>query len=143
MREIKENIIDTLLIGSKKITFDEDMPMQIKEILYFSQPQKNILYGPILLSKTNFIFFEINGWNTSISVTDDQKRQSFKDAQEAYNELNALKIYERYVLNLMRGKKIDFYPNVFQLFAGKLSKIYLIEKNKKESVMQNLSLIHS
>ena len=37
----------------------------------------------------------------------------------------------------MRGKKIDFYPNVFQLFAGKLSKIYLIEKNKKESVMQN------
>ena len=137
LREIKENIIDTLPIGSKKITFDEDMPMQIKEILYFTQPQKNILYGPILLSKTNFMFFEINGWNTLVSVTDDQKRQSFNDAQEAYNELNALKIYERYVLNLMRGKKIDFYPNVFQLFAGKLSKIYLIEKNKKESVMQN------
>ena len=66
------------------------------------------------------MFFEINGWNTAVAVTNEQKKQAIIDAQKSYNELNALKIYEQYVSSLMRGKKLDFDPNIFQLFSQNL-----------------------
>ena len=134
---IKHKIEESPSINYKQITFNDKMPMSVKEILFFSEPRKNILYGPISINKMNFMFFEVEGWNTIVSVTSEQKRQSFADAQKTYNELNALKIYEQYVSNLMRGKKINFDPNIFQLFSNKVSEIYLIEKDRKESAIQN------
>ena len=134
---IQSSLSDSTLINSRKITFNEKMPTKIKEILFFSEPQKNVLYGPISINKMHSMFFEINGWNTAVAVTNEQKKQAIIDAQKSYNELNALKIYEQYVSSLMRGKKLDFDPNIFQLFSNKVSEIYLIEKDKKESAMQN------
>ena len=134
---IKHKIENSLFINYKQITLNDKMPMSVKEILFFTEPRKNFLYGPIPINKMNFMFFEIEGWNTIVSITSEQKRQSFADAQKTYNELNALKIYEQYVSNLMRGKKINFDSNIFPLFSNKVSEIYLIEKDRKESAIQN------
>ena len=134
---IPSSIGDSPSINFRKITFNEEMPLKVKEILYFSEPQDNVLYGPVSINKKGSMFFEIEGWNTAVSVTDEQKKQSIIDAQKSYNELNALKIYEQYVSSLMRGKQLDFDPKTFQLFSDRVSEIYLIEKDKKESVMQN------
>ena len=113
------------------------MLLKVKEILFFSEPQDNVLYGPISINKKSSMFFKIEGWNTAVSVTDEQKKQSIVDAQKSYNELNALKIYEKYVSSLMLGKQLDFDPKIFQLFSNRVSEIYLIERDKKESAMQN------
>ena len=137
LNTVKDNMGDLPSINFKKITFSENMPMAVKEILYFSEPKKNLLYGPIPINKKNFMFFEVIGWNTSVSVTDEQKKQAIVDAKKSYNELNALRIYENFVSNLMRGKKLEFNPVSFQLFSNKVSKIYLIEKDKKETAIQN------
>tara|TARA_B100000579_G_scaffold360147_1_gene317273 strand:- start:199 stop:885 length:687 start_codon:yes stop_codon:yes gene_type:complete len=37
----------------------------------------------------------------------------------------------------MKGKSIKYDPEIFKQFSKKLSKIYLIEKSKKENVIQN------
>ena len=137
LNTIKDNIDDSPSINFKKIAFSEKMPMAVKEILYFSEPKKNLLYGPISINKTNFMFFEVIGWKTSVSVTDEQKKQAIVDAKRSYDELNALRMYEKFVSNLMRGKKLEFNPKSFQLFSRKVSKIYLIEKDKKETAIQN------
>ena len=137
LTSIKHKIENAPSINNKQITFNDKMPTVVKEILFFSEPSKNFLYGPISINKINFMFFEIESWNTIVSVTSEQIRQSFTDAEKTYNEVNALKIYEQYVSNLMRGKKINFDPNIFQLFSNKVSEIYLIEKDRKESAIQN------
>ena len=65
------------------------MPLEVKEILFFSEPKDNVLYGPISINKKSYMFFKIEGWNTAVSVTDEQKKQSIIDAQKLYNELNS------------------------------------------------------
>lgn len=124
-------------LTSKSITINDDMPIELKEILYFSNPNKEILYGPISLTKNKFMFFEVNSWNTTVSVTSEQKEQAFMDAEKIYKELQALKTYEQYVSKLMKGKSIYFKQAVFSAFSNQLSKIYLIEKEKKEDAIQN------
>ena len=38
---------------------------------------------------------------------------------------------------LLKGKTIEYDPEVFPIFSKKLSNIYLIEKKKKEAVIEN------
>ena len=123
--------------SSKLITFNDEMPDEVKNILFFSKPAKNFLYGPISLSKAKHMFFEVSSWNTLVSVTDEQKKQAYIDAEKTYIESAALKIYKKYVSALMRKKELVFDPEIFQVFSDKISDVYLIEKEKKESVIQN------
>jgi len=113
------------------------MPDEVKNILFFSKPAKNFLYGPVSLSKEKYMFFEVSSWNTLVSVTDEQKKQAYLDAEKTYRESTALKIYKKYVSVLMSQKELVFDPEVFRVFSDRISKIYLIEKEKKESVIQN------
>ena len=83
------------------------------------------------------MFFEVSSWNMLVSVTDEQKKQAYIDAEKTYRESAALKIYKKYVSDLMSQKELVFDPQVFQVFSDKISNVYLIEKEKKESVIQN------
>ena len=137
LTKIKDNLSDLSETSTRLITFNDEMPDEVKSILFFSKPAKNFLYGPISLSKAKHMFFEVNSWNTLVSVTDEQKKQAYVDAEKTYRESSALKIYKKYVSALMSQKELVFDPKVFQDFSDKISNIYLIEKEKKESVIQN------
>ena len=72
LTSIKHKIENAPSINNKQITFNDKMPTVVKEILFFSEPSKNFLYGPISINKINFMFFEIESWNTIVSVTSVQ-----------------------------------------------------------------------
>ena len=134
---IQDRIPDLPAVSTKLITLNDEMPDEVKNILFFLKPAKNFLYGPIALSKTKHMFFEVSSWNTLVFVTDEQKKQAYIDAEKTYRESTALKIYKKYVSALMSQKELVFDPEVFQVFSDKISNVYLIEKEKKESVIQN------
>ena len=134
---IQDNFSDLPAASTRSIGLNDEMPDEVKNILFFSEPAKNFLYGPVSLSKEKHMFFEVISWNTLVSVTGEQKKQAYLDAEKIYRELTALNIYKKYVSNLMSQKKLVFDPEIFQVFSDKVSNVYLIEKEKKESVIQN------
>ena len=134
---IQNHLPDSPAVSTRSIGLNDEMPDEVKNILFFSKPAKNFLYGPVSLSKEKHMFFEVSSWNTLVSVTDEQKKQAYLDAEKTYRELTALNIYKKYVSNLMSQKKLVFDPKIFQVFSDKVSHVYLIEKEKKESVIQN------
>lgn len=137
LANIQDNFFDLPATSTRSIGLNDEMPDEVKNILFFSKPAKNFLYGPVSLSKEKYMFFEVISWNTLVSVTDEQKKQAYLDAEKTYRELTALNIYKKYVSNLMSQKKLVFDPEIFQVFSDKVSNVYLIEKEKKESVIQN------
>ena len=134
---IQDHLSNIPAASTRSISLNDEMPDEVKNILFFSKPAKNFLYGPVSLSKEKHMFFEVNSWNTLVSVTDEQKKQAYLDAEKIYRESTALKIYKKYVSDLMSQKKLVLDPEVFQIFSDKVSNVYLIEKEKKESVIQN------
>jgi len=137
LANIQDNFFDLPAASTRSIGLNDEMPDEVKNILFFSEPAKNFLYGPVFLSKEKYMFFEVISWNTLVSVTGEQKKQAYLDAEKIYRELTALNIYKKYVSNLMSQKKLVFDPEIFQVFSDKVSNVYLIEKEKKESVIQN------
>ena len=136
------NDISTLLnlkIKSTKkiINKNDNMINEVKQILYFSEPVLNALYGPFKTQENSILCFEVRGWNKNVDITEKQKKDTWDETIKVYSEELAKKYYGEYVSNLLKGKSIKFDPEIFPLFSKKLSKIYLIEKNKKEAVIEN------
>ena len=131
-------ILNLNIKSTKKIINKNDnMISEIKQILYFSEPTLNTLYGPFKTQENKILCFEVSGWNKNIEITEKQKKDTWDETIKVYSEDLAKQHYEEYVKNLLKGKTINFDPEIFPLFAKKLSKIYLIEKNKKEAVIEN------
>ena len=124
-------------ISKKKITKNEDMIKEIHQILYSGEPIKNKIYGPFNFNNIETLYFEIEGWKTKVDVTEKQKKETWTIVEKDYREKFALKYYSEFVKKIMRGKKITYNVKSFEEFSNKLRKIYLIEKEKKEAVINN------
>ena len=61
-----------------------------------------------------------------------EKKDDWDQAQKQYSEKAAKNYYSEFVSGLLKGKTIEYNPEVFPLFSKKLSSIYLIEKEKKK-----------
>jgi hypothetical protein len=107
----------------------------VKEILFKGRPSKDKVYGPFKINKDQVLYFEIDTWIGSVDITRKEKTERWESIQKEYEEAEALDFYSKYVKRLMKGKKIEYNSNVFQSFSNKLREIYLIEKEKKETVI--------
>ena len=134
--DIKNLLKNSVGLSQKTISINDKMPIEIKRILFFSNPKKGELFGPIHISNNKNMYFEIQKWNTKVLVTEKEKEQSLSDSRKMYHEFYALKKYEKYVASLMKNKSINFQADIFSIFSNKLSQIFLIERKKKEAVIK-------
>ena len=95
LSNIQDSFSDLPAASTRSIGLNDEMPDEVKNILFFSKPAKNFLYGPVSLSKEKYMFFEVSSWNTLVSVTAEQKKQAYLDAKKIYIESAALKIYKK------------------------------------------------
>ena len=127
---------DDIEINKKTVLRNDNMIKEVEEILFFETQKIKTLYGPFSVDSETILCFEINGWITSADVTEKQKKESWDEIVHKYTEKFATEYYSGYVTKLMSGKTINNNPEVFELFSKKLERIYLIEKNKKEAVIE-------
>ena len=137
INSLKSSIDDKIIINNKLVTKDDDMLEEIREVLYFKESKPNKMYGPFKINDEHVLYFEINEWLTRPNITEEQKKESFDLTQKEYIKKSALKFFSNNVKKIMKGKSIKYNPKIFKQFSEKLSKIYLIEKSKKENVIQN------
>ena len=124
-------------INKKVISESDNMINDIRNRLFSDHQNTNELYGPFKTMNSEVVFFEIFGWRENPNITEKQKQESWGSAEKKYYQTMALEIYSLYVKNIMQGKSIQYNPIVFKAFSDKLSKIYLIDKKRKEAVIQN------
>ena len=129
-----DNRID---IVEKSVNKNDNMIEAVNQLLYYGDQSLNLLYGPFEIDNNTLFCFEINGWTTRATITEKEKKDSWNQAISDYSEKAAKNYYSQYVSQLLKGKTIEYNPEVFSLFSNKLSKIYLIEKEKKEATMEN------
>ena len=137
INELKASIDDKIIINNKTLSKDDDMLEEIKQTLYFGKPKLNKMYGPFNIDIENVLYFEINEWLTRPNITKAQKKESFDLIQKEFIKQKALQFFSNKVSKIMKGRSIEYNPKVFKQFSEKLSEIYLIEKSKKENVIQN------
>jgi len=137
LKDIVKKSKNKIEVLEESITINDNMIDAVNQILYYGKPNLNQLYGPFESGSNNLFYFEVSGWTTRAKVTEKEKKDNWDQAQKQYSEKAAKNYYSEFVSGLLKGKTIEYNPEVFPLFSKKLSSIYLIEKEKKEAVIEN------
>ena len=124
-------------LTNKTLTFNDPMINQVKELLYVLGPELNKIYGPYKLPDSTGFYLEIMGWTKRVNITEKQKQEIRESVKNDMLDEKAKNKYSEYVSDIMRGKNIIFNTINYKNFAEKVAKVYMIERSKKENIIQN------
>ncbi|MBN1479991.1 hypothetical protein EH223_18845 [candidate division KSB1 bacterium] len=104
----------------------------------FAKPMlKNQIVGPLQIADDQHMLIKINGWIDRPAVSHSQIQERWKKITDEYKEREAVRLFDQFILNVMRGKTIEFYPDVFFQVADLLGPIYIQTTAEKEKLMQD------
>jgi len=103
----------------------------------FSEPlRKNQIVGPIKVAENEYLMMKVNGWIDRPAITENQVQERWRNVSDAFREREAVRIYDGYILNVMKGKKIDFVPDVFYRIANFLAPVYIKTEAEKQELLK-------
>jgi hypothetical protein len=124
-------------ISNKNLSYNDQMVDDVRVLLFGGGPELNQAYGPYIATDSTVFYMKVSGWVTRVNISDQQKIDTWESVKNKMTESQALKKYSSYISNLMRGKKIKYDERNFEIFAEKVSRVYQIERSKKEEMIQS------
>ncbi|RJP67214.1 MAG: hypothetical protein C4539_10440 [Ignavibacteriales bacterium] len=115
----------------------------IHKAMYSDSLYKDQVIGPIKISDSSAIVIKVNGWTEKIPITDNDIRTRAEDVKEKLSYEHAASIYTSFVLNIMKGKKLEFYKSTFPALVQLASKEYYFSIKEKENSFLDLSFNNS
>jgi len=99
----------------------------------FSEPLRvGQVIGPLQLEKDNQIILRVKGWTDRVAISDTDVRQRWDDVSTKLKEQKAEAVYSKFIGQVMRGKKMEFNPDIFVKLVNIIGPIYFPPKNAKE-----------
>jgi hypothetical protein len=69
---------------------------------------------PPIQVEGDYVFMKIKGWHDDVAFTPNQQQERLKNVTEKLTGIQARKIWDNRVSDIMRGKRMDFNMDVFQ-----------------------------
>lgn len=82
----------------------------------------------------------MDGWIDRPAITDSQNRQRWQNITDEYKQRSATELYDRFVHQVMKGKTIEFNPDVFFKIANLMGPLYFKSDEEKIDIIKNSSL---
>ncbi len=121
-------------VPRREINFQASEPDIVNAHLFSDSVRKGQILGPLEIDRDNFMFLKVNGWHTQVAFSASQQRNRLDEVKEKLTERHALKIYNRYIAKLMKGKTVRFNEPVFRELVNILGPQYFkTAKDKKEA----------
>ncbi len=127
------------ITGEDKIA-RKDIPWQhpeadaIREALFVNEAKQGAIIGPLKMENNDFLLLRVDGWTDRPVMSDTQARQRLRDVKEQLIQREALRIYGKYIRQLMKGKRVDFVPETFRkLVTALAADYYKSDKEKKQA----------
>ena len=122
----------------RQVKFDMNEIDKVRQALYEHDVKKGDVIGPIRMDDQN-LFIKVMGWRELVAMSPQDIQNRWTDAKQHISFKYAGEMYNDYVLDLMRGKKVDFDRDTFVAFVNILGPLYFQTKETKEAdVQQNM-----
>ncbi len=129
IRSVTRN--DSLELPSRKITFDPDEIPEVMQALYENEVSKGQTIGP-LMAGGQHVWMYVKGWTEKVAVASQDLQNRSEDVRQYLTYKYAVKNYENYVRNLMKGKEVKFNQDTFIALVNTLGPVYFPKQSEKE-----------
>jgi len=95
------------------------------------------IIGPLKVEDGSYLVIKINGWTDELAITEKQIRDREDEVIEKYKSIQANKIYNQYIKDLMQGKTVRFNGDTFKRLVNIIGEeYYRSEEDKKQAFNQ-------
>ncbi|MDZ7345578.1 MAG: hypothetical protein ONA69_02175 [candidate division KSB1 bacterium] len=119
---------------TRDVKWDREGNDAIIDALYSDTLRVGQVVGPIRIDEKWYMALKILGWNESIAVTDEQIKMRLRDVKERLARREAEKIYEKFVLKVMKGKTVKFDEKTFFKLVDVVKPFYVVSPEDKEKL---------
>ncbi len=107
----------------------------ILDSLYSLPLKKNQIIGPVKINKTDYMMIKINGWIDRVAITEYQIQERWRNVSDKFIQRQSVKLFDNYILDVMKGKSIEFSPDVFFKIADLLGPVYIQTEAEKKAML--------
>ena len=125
----------------KEVKYLDPDDENITEALFSSLLDTGAVVGPIKLLNGEHILMRVKNWKDEILFSGEDQRIRWNKVSEKIHLAKSLKLWDEYILEVMKGKKIDFNEETFFKLAKHAYQYYLAKNQPPDSVELRLNEI--
>jgi len=125
----------------KKVKYLDPDDENITEALFSSLLDTGVVISPIKLLNGDHILMRVNNWKDEILFSGEDQRIRWNKVAEKIHLTKSLKLWNEYMAEVMKGKKIDYNEEVFFKLAGLAYQYHLGTNQPPDSVELRLNEI--
>jgi hypothetical protein len=126
--------------GKKLESEDIDFQTPVNDILYkqlfFNKLDKDQVVGPVHGDRNQNFLFRVNGWTRHPVISDIESAQRIQDVKEKITEIQARDIYESWIHDLMRGKKLELNEPIFRKVTEAVGQDYFRTPEERKKIFK-------
>jgi len=111
-------------IPEREVAWKSQEPSMIHEALFSDRLLAGSVIGPLRIGEDNHIVIKVKGWTDEPAVSDNVYRQRWNAVKEKLTSEKALQSYDKYVVSIMEGKKLEFDPQTFNRMVNLIRPLY-------------------
>lgn len=127
-------------IPQREIDYNVYEHSVIHNALFSEELKVGDVIGPLKVEDGSHIVIKVNGWFDRPAITEEDVSQRLNDVKERLTEKEALQIYEKYIHKIMKGKKIDFFPDIFYKLVDLVGPQYFSAREKGKDLFLHKAL---
>ncbi len=108
----------------RKIKYFDSEHLRVHKALFYEPLKVGQVLPPIRFDNGDYLILQILGWSDEMAVTEQQTQQRLDKVTEKLTQIHASEIWQQRVADIMRGKRLDFNPDVFRRLVQLLFPIY-------------------
>lgn len=119
-------------LPSREVSWNYEEAEQILDSLFTRPLKKGQIVGPVENEDGSVTVIRIRGWTDQVVAGDIAIQQRWEDAGKLLRLRHASQSYRAFVQKLMRGKRLEFDPEVFRQMVELMRPLYLHSREEKE-----------
>ncbi|RKY56162.1 MAG: hypothetical protein DRP89_01930 [Candidatus Neomarinimicrobiota bacterium] len=127
-------------IPQREVDYNVHEHSVIHNALFSGKIKVGEVIGPLKVGNGSHIFLKVNGWSGRPAITEKDRIQRWNDVKERLAEKEALQIYEEYIHKIMKGKKVDFFPDIFYKLVDLVGPQYFSTQEKGKELFLHMAL---
>lgn len=124
-------------LPSRKVSFDLSENDQVRRALFEQEVQKDQVVGPLQIDN-EYLWLKVRGWREVVSLNTQDVQNRSRDVVQHLTFKYATDSFQRYVVKLMKGKRVEFQQETFIELVNTLGPVFFPSREDKEAQMKRL-----
>jgi len=129
-------------IPYRKVDYNNESDPAIFNEIFSKKIEKNEIFGPIISKDKKILFLKVIDWVDTPIITTKEKEEQYRLVYQRLYEIEQIKAYDNFILDLMSGYKVKFIEKPFFKLADKAYEFYISKENLKSNQDGNLNFLN-